>query len=1218
MKIRRISSIWLVLALVLLMSITLIPAYAQGSLSDACTLTTEMADGQGRFSVSGLGRFSVSGLGRFSVSGLEGPDGSLDPGDGGLTQEQIDEIKNNEITPQWIANPSTSPYDAISPGVGFYSVDTTILVVDDFFQDFLSVPFNNLPAGVQDELAEFYGYESGDNVLIKLESHGQHVAQVMNELNSAIITRFFNDTSFFEFPIDVQNVNIGGPNGYRLDNIVPAIQQAVTNLVNPTFGDPTRHIVINMSFGLIPCEDESQFEGETVAFNFAEFLETREAQGQSGLSFDVDGHFPEGVAPSFYPNYGIVEYFMDTYGFDQEKALRYLLFLLTDPQFETLMQDLKTLLQIYLLNSCNVGPCAQGDLDNTLAIVPVAASGNFRDLFTQEVAPPLAPARWQETIAVSASLGEDGPLWEYSQDGNIITPGAWYNFYAPFSSGGSGEEFRAGTSFSAPYTSMLLGLYLTYPNACIFDGFNPPLNNTDPATNLTNPTFFAGPLACMPLTQNNPSIVDAEFEALAGTDPLDIIFDDRSENVCGQGFWWQIETGDAVTPFLSGNYNPGSDCTPMTPFTYSQGGLYQATLRIFDGGALVDSDSLSFELSETSDPVIAALDATPGAGTAPLLVTFTDNSQNAVGEALTWLLEYGDGSSDTGAYDDPAFSPIKTHTYNSAGQFTATLSISDSSGVISTATATIMVDSPVAGDPPVASLDSTPDNGLGPLDVTHTDNSSNVFGQGYTFTLDFGDGGSVSGAYDNPGYSAVQARQYLPGVYTATLRIFDGATELSSDSNQIMVTAPICDAATGDPQNDLKHAASGIFTPGVGTVVNNSPLCAYEVGLAAYLVYDNNIDDQVPFSDPDLGIVQPGESLILTVALPTCAYQVDLFYGDYLSNLDGQRYGERLIDADHRGAPLCTRNDGDGDGVQDWDDNCPIVANPDQTDANGNQIGDACEASNDGDNDGVNDDDDNCPATPNPGQADSDNDGSGDACDDDDDNDNVPDATDNCLLIANPGQEDFDGDTTGDACDNDDDNDGVLDSADQCPETPPSAVVNPDTGCTIGVVGTGVVRVTLQWDNTDDLDLWVIEPDGFRIFYGDRQSPSGGELDVDSYPLCASIGNGIENIFYPADSTPDQGTYTVVIDLFASCEQSVSNWTLQIRFNDIIVFQESGMDTYKEFEFTVGVGGGNRRYYTGKPFQCAATTVQIETRESALSIKALIISGLLKWFRRRG
>ena len=44
----------------------------------------------------------------------------------------------------------------------------------------------------------------------------------------------------------------------------------------------------------------------------------------------------------------------------------------------------------------------------------------------------------------------------------------------------------------------------------------------------------------------------------------------------------------------------------------------------------------------------------------------------------------------------------------------------------------------------------------------------------------------------------------------------------------------------------------------------------------------------------------------------------------------------------------------------------------------------------------------------------------------------------------------------------------------------------------------GDLRVTISW-NTDatDVDLWVIEPDGTKVFYQNSNSKSGGELSED-------------------------------------------------------------------------------------------------------------------------
>ncbi|HYP49010.1 MAG TPA: M36 family metallopeptidase, partial [Thermoleophilaceae bacterium] len=134
---------------------------------------------------------------------------------------------------------------------------------------------------------------------------------------------------------------------------------------------------------------------------------------------------------------------------------------------------------------------------------------------------------------------------------------------------------------------------------------------------------------------------------------------------------------------------------------------------------------------------------------------------------------------------------------------------------------------------------------------------------------------------------------------------------------------------------------------------------------------------------------------------------------------------------------LAVTPDTDGDGHGNATDNCLTVRNLDQSNADGDASGDACDANDD--TDAFPDSSDNCRTAANADQATHDGDGLGDACDPDDDEDTLLDAQDNCRTLFNPTQADGDRDGQGDACDPDVDGDGVSDRGDNCP-----GVLNPD------------------------------------------------------------------------------------------------------------------------------------------------------------------------------
>jgi hypothetical protein len=197
--------------------------------------------------------------------------------------------------------------------------------------------------------------------------------------------------------------------------------------------------------------------------------------------------------------------------------------------------------------------------------------------------------------------------------------------------------------------------------------------------------------------------------------------------------------------------------------------------------------------------------------------------------------------------------------------------------------------------------------------------------------------------------------------------------------------------------------------------------------------------------------------------------------------------------------------DTDGDGIFNYQDNCPNTSNVDQADLDNDGIGDVCD--DDIDNDGILNTDDNCPLVASANQDDNDEDGLGDICDDDDDNDTILDVDDNCPLVANDDQNDNDMDGIGDACDDDDDNDGVLDEDDICPFT-----ANPNQE-DFDQDGIGDLC-----DDDDDNDGILDVDDDCPYYSGTSVDGCPFTLPVDNYIIqtvsetCASLDNAMIDI----------------------------------------------------------------------------------------------------------
>lgn len=121
--------------------------------------------------------------------------------------------------------------------------------------------------------------------------------------------------------------------------------------------------------------------------------------------------------------------------------------------------------------------------------------------------------------------------------------------------------------------------------------------------------------------------------------------------------------------------------------------------------------------------------------------------------------------------------------------------------------------------------------------------------------------------------------------------------------------------------------------------------------------------------------------------------------------------------------------------------------------------------------------------------------------------------------------------------------------------------------------GYGDIKITLTWNTTSDLDLWVIEPSGEKIYFEHQYSATGGQLDLDD-----TDGFGPENVFWPVDSAPF-GSYKVQVHFYggqdserpATYQVTIVNFGKIRNFSGVLTFNQ--VVTVSEFEADAWTGG---------------------------------------------
>jgi PKD repeat protein len=135
---------------------------------------------------------------------------------------------------------------------------------------------------------------------------------------------------------------------------------------------------------------------------------------------------------------------------------------------------------------------------------------------------------------------------------------------------------------------------------------------------------------------------------------------------------------------------------------------------------------VTIKVSAVGNPLTATASAVPTSGQVPLNVSFTGSASGGT-PPYSYSWNFGDGSATSTAQNP-------SHTYSNAGNYTATLTVTDSASPPGTATSSVPISAtPIAGTPPgpPTGLTGSPGNGQVSLSWTAPANNGGVAISGY-------------------------------------------------------------------------------------------------------------------------------------------------------------------------------------------------------------------------------------------------------------------------------------------------------------------------------------------------------------------------------------------------------------------------------------------------------------------------------------------------------